>query len=145
MLPPDGFATVEIIEAFALPDADGLCPEDAVNGGHSEAQLPVHTTFPPFSGVNAYSVRPCALTSTLPKPEIIRVERAPVVAGALVAGVDDVAAEVDLLELGLLLPHAAAIKASGRSNRAGVLTGASFGVDASQGAERTPRCIKTTL
>jgi hypothetical protein len=47
----------------------------------------------------------------------------------VLAGVDDVVAEVDLLEFELP-PHAAATKASGTSKRAGDLTRASFGVDA---------------
>jgi hypothetical protein len=113
MLPPEGFETVEIIEAFAPPDTPGFSPELALTGGHNEAQLPVHATFPPFSGVNAYRVRPCSLTSTVPRPEIVRVEIAAIVVGAVeVAGVDEADAG---LELELLLPQAAASRASGRT------------------------------
>jgi hypothetical protein len=44
----------------------------------------------------------------------------------VLAGVDDVAAEVDLFEFELLLPHAAATRASGTSSRALDLTRASL-------------------
>lgn len=48
----------------------------------------------------------------------------------LVAGVDDVAARVDLLEFELLIAIAAAMKASGTSNSSLDLKEGSYGIDA---------------
>lgn len=87
-----------------------------MNGGHVDAQLPVHTTFPPFSGVNEYNVRPWPLTSTVPRPSTLRVwSEAPLLGDELP---DDGA---DVL-VGLLLPHATASIASGTTSKAGDLT-----------------------
>ena len=81
------------------------------------------------------------MTSTVPRWGIVRVESAtdPLELGAaldLVAGLDDVAAGVDLREFELLIAIAAArkassaIKASGTSNSTLDLKEGSYGIDA---------------
>jgi hypothetical protein len=140
MLPPDGLAAVEIIEALTPPAADGFCPDDAVNGGHSDAQLPVHTTFPPFSGVNTYNVRPCPLTSTVPRLPTLRVESEVVVLDELELPAD---AEFEL-EL-LLLPQAIANMASGATSKAGDLTRASLDRHRFRSNETTPASVSRAL
>jgi hypothetical protein len=112
----------------------GFDPLEIFSGGQTAAQPPTQVTLLALSGAKVYSVRPWPLTSTVPRPGSVRVASATdeleLEDGVeLLAGAAD---ELVLLELvfELLLPHAAAIKASGTSNRAGNLTRASFRVHA---------------
>src|ERR1700761_7430268 len=94
----------------------GVPPVRSLSGGQSDAHPPVHLILPPFSGVNTYTARPVPLTSTVPTPGTLWIERLlrpllwvamvvpePVVVGA--GATDDV--------LDALLPQAATSTASG--------------------------------
>ena len=124
MLPPDGLATVPTSAACTGEVVAGFPPEGARSGGHNDAHPPTHLTFPPFSGKNTYTVRPFPLTKTAPIPPGTRCVAILVIPGCAALLVDEVvcvAAGVELLNAELLLPQAAASRASGTTSGAGVL------------------------
>jgi hypothetical protein len=116
MLPPEGFATVPISFGCNGEVVAGSSPRGIKRGGHNDAHPATHLTFPPFSGKNTYRVRPAPLTRTAPIASGTLWVAILLIPGcALVVGV---AAEVDLLDDELLLPQAAASRASGTTSRA---------------------------
>ena len=121
IVPPDGSVTVPTRFGCTAEVVAGFPPEADNIGGHTDAQPPVHATFPPFSGMNTYRVRPFPSVRTDPTLENLCVESLippPCAAAVLDAGerADDVPDDE------LLLPHAAAAKASGTTKSAGDLT-----------------------
>lgn len=117
-VPPDGFLAVPIKFGCTAEVAVGFRLETSNRGGHAEAHPPVHATFPPFSGMNTYRVRPFPLVSTDPMLENLCV--ASFVAPPSAAAVDEAGERADDVVLPddeLLLPHAAASRATGTTNR----------------------------
>jgi hypothetical protein len=58
---------------FAAPPAFGLAELFHFSGGQKLAHEPVHVTWRCWSFMKTYSVRPFVLTSTTPRPLIVRV------------------------------------------------------------------------
>jgi hypothetical protein len=127
MVPPEGSATVPTRFGCTTEVVAGFAPEADTMGGHVVAHPPVHTTFPPFSGVNTYRVRPCALVRTDPMLENLCVDSLnPPPCEWAVPDAGERAVDVVGVFDAELLPHAAATKASGTTNRAEDRTRGSF-------------------
>jgi hypothetical protein len=125
MLPPGGFATLPISDGCTGDVASGFPSGRSNSGGHNDVHPPTHLTVPPFSGKNTYRVRPFPLTKTAPIPPgtlwvaILLIPWFALLAvEADAVAVVGVPAGVDLLGDELLLPQAAASRASGTTSRA---------------------------